>query len=125
MSSKGHSEKTFQRWTKLMRLGHLAGCHQMASRSFHIHGMQCPLCARCSGLLIGEVMLAPLYILLVPQVWWINLLLVLPLSIDGIGQYLGFWLSNNIRRLVTGLLGGIGLIALAFQGIMYLVDQTF
>lgn len=97
----------------------------MASRSFHVHGMQCPLCARCTGLLIGEVILAPLYIILLPQIWWVSLLLILPLAVDGIGQYLGFWISDNIRRLLTGLLGGIGLIALAFQGLMALIERTF
>ncbi|MCF7932084.1 MAG: DUF2085 domain-containing protein [Acholeplasmataceae bacterium] len=97
----------------------------MASRSFHVRGMQCPLCARCTGLLIGEVILAPLYIILLPQIWWVSLLLILPLAVDGIGQYLGFWLSDNIRRLLTGLLGGIGLIALAFQGLMALIERTF
>ncbi|MCB7430270.1 DUF2085 domain-containing protein, partial [Erysipelatoclostridium ramosum] len=28
-------------------------CHQKAERSFFIHGYQCPVCARCSGLYIG------------------------------------------------------------------------
>ena len=30
-----------------------AVCHQLPSRSFHIHGTQWPVCARCSGLYLA------------------------------------------------------------------------
>jgi uncharacterized membrane protein len=114
MSSETKSGKTYRRWTRLMRMGRACGCHQMSSRSFFWKGMQFPLCARCTGLLVGEVVLAPLWILFVPQVWWIDLLLVMPLAIDGSGQYVGWWKSTNIRRLLTGLVAGTGIIGVAF-----------
>ena len=36
-----------------MHIGKYSGCHQMPERSFFINGMQFPLCARCTGILVG------------------------------------------------------------------------
>lgn len=41
---------------------------------------------------------------------WIIALLILPMAIDGTGQLFGKWTSNNNRRFLTGLIGGIGII---------------
>lgn len=41
---------------------------------------------------------------------WIIALLILPMAIDGTGQLFNKWTSNNIRRFITGLPGGIGVI---------------
>lgn len=37
---------------------------------------------------------------------------MLPLLIDGTGQYLGYFQSTNVRRLLTGILAGISTICL-------------
>ena len=42
-------------WIKLMEFGHRLGCHQMEERSFHFKGYQFPVCARCTGVIIGEI----------------------------------------------------------------------
>jgi uncharacterized membrane protein len=42
----------------------------------------------------------------------IELLLMVPLLIDGTGQYLGYFKSTNVRRLITGILAGISTICL-------------
>jgi uncharacterized membrane protein len=44
--------------TFITALVYLAGsfvCHQIPERSFHISGIQLPVCARCSGLYLGAV----------------------------------------------------------------------
>ena len=50
-------------------------------------------------------------------------LLLVPAFIDGLTQLLGYRESNNILRLVTGLLGGLGLGILikAFKYLLFLI----
>lgn len=96
---------------KSMELGRLCGCHQMPERSFRIAEYQFPLCARCTGLLLGQ-----LAALLCPALRRIpvrlSAALLLPLVLDGGTQLLRLQKSTNPRRLVTGVLGGIGCLAL-------------
>ena len=45
--------------TFITALVYLAGsvvCHQLPDRSFHISGIQFPVCARCTGLYLGAAM---------------------------------------------------------------------
>lgn len=86
------------------------GCHQMPHRSFYYKEKQFPLCARCTGILIGYM---------VGIVWAavagyfsiiLSLLLILPLLIDGGIQYVIKKESTNTRRLVTGILAGVGTV---------------
>ena len=88
------------------------GCHCRSDRSFFFRGKQFPLCARCTGELIG--------ILLAPAAFWmfglpdgkICLWLLLPLVLDGGIQRLTRYESGNIRRLLTGILFGYALVGL-------------
>jgi uncharacterized membrane protein len=97
-------------WVALMRLGAKTGCHQMNERSFSFKSYQFPLCARCTGLLIGQITALCLFMLF--RQFDIKLLLfpalvsVTVLGIDGIGQLKELWLSTNMRRLFTGLFCG-------------------
>ena len=59
---------------------------------------------------VGYVLSIILVILLGILDLWIIALLILPMAIDGTGQLFGKWTSNNIRRFLTGLPGGIGII---------------
>ena len=96
-------------WIKLMNFGSKMGCHQMPERSFFIKGHQFPVCARCSGAFLGEV-IAVLLILLkinVNILWAIILLLIM--GLDWFLQQINWIESNNIRRLITGILGGFGI----------------
>ena len=92
-----------------MDLGAATGCHQMPERSFFIKGYQFPLCARCTGILIGELLALPLWTVIQPSPL-VALLLISPMAFDGLLQYLLSIMSNNTRRLVTGLLAGYGLM---------------
>ncbi|MDO5151670.1 MAG: DUF2085 domain-containing protein, partial [Oscillospiraceae bacterium] len=37
-----------------MKLGNALGCHQRPDRSFFYKGHQFPLCARCTGAVLGQ-----------------------------------------------------------------------
>lgn len=88
-------------------------CHRMPERSFFIKGYQFPVCARCTGILIGYI-IGIIYIIFCNKLGYIlELILMLPMLIDGIGQYRGYFVSTNIRRLITGILAGISAICLS------------
>ncbi len=92
-------------------------CHQRPDRSFFYKGRQFPLCARCTGFVIGTLVFS-LYSLSVPVFYTYNLLylsilLQLPYVIDGTTQFIGLRESNNILRFITGLIGAFGLIIMA------------
>ncbi|MVP01256.1 DUF2085 domain-containing protein [Paenibacillus sp. N10] len=83
-------------------------CHRMSSRSFHLRGVQLPLCARCMGILLGYLAL-PLFLLYGMECeYGIGLVLCLPLLIDGFTQKWGWRTSSNRLRLFTGLMFGVG-----------------
>ena len=87
-------------------------CHRIPERSFFFRGSQFPVCARCTGILIGYI-IGIIYIIFCNKLSYIfELLLMVPLLIDGIGQYRGYFVSTNIRRLITGILAGISVICL-------------
>ena len=93
----------------LMEVGAVSGCHQMPERSFFIKGYQFPLCARCSGLLIGYIIglfLWSVQKLSVP----VCLILCLIMYIDWKLQDMHWIMSTNLRRLLTGTVCGIGYI---------------
>ncbi len=93
-----------------MELGERAGCHQKPERSFFCHGYQFPVCARCTGAILGFLLAVPAYLMIG---------FLLPLSMAGILILLGDWLfqavkikeSTNSRRLITGVLGGYGVMS--------------
>ena len=77
-------------------------------RSFHIGHHQIPVCARCLGLIFGlpiGVLTAALGIIFSR---WFGAVCWIPLVLDGGTQEMGFRLSNNVFRFITGLLAGIG-----------------
>lgn len=43
-------------WVKSMHIGASTGCHQMPERSFFFKKYQFPVCARCCGVLCGEIL---------------------------------------------------------------------
>ena len=100
------------------------GCHQLPSRSLFIGRYQFPLCARCTGIWIGSIL--SLYVLLYDitikdMLTVLQLcILIIPMIIDGFVQLLTNYESNNIKRLLTGILFGIGVWFLFFDFIEYI-----
>lgn len=101
------NDKNIKRWIRFMTWGKYLGCHQLPERSFFVHGYQFPVCARCTGVLIAVMIVVPLFF-----VYKLNIVYALLLSaimfLDWLIQYLGIRPSTNLRRLVTGFLGGFG-----------------
>lgn len=85
-------------------------CHRLSERSFFFKGKQFPICARCTGILLGYL-IGIIYLIIVGKSnFAIIVLLITPLLIDGVGQLKGKWISNNFRRLITGIFAGIATI---------------
>lgn len=82
-------------------------CHRLPERSFFFRGRQFPICARCTGILVGYL-LGVFYFLVFGRISFIvSLWLLIPIIVDGVGQYLNMWLSTNRRRFITGILAGV------------------
>ena len=91
----------------------------MDSRSFHIRGKRLPLCARCTGELVGILLClvsAPFALPPVPP----TVAIMLPMVLDGGLQALTSYESGNLRRLVTGVLFGYGLTALFLSSTLWM-----
>lgn len=86
------------------------GCHQRIERSFKLMEKPYMLCARCTGIMIG--MFISYFIALISFNYFWLLFLCIPLVIDGVIQKRTEYTSNNIKRLVTGLLAGPSIVIL-------------
>ena len=89
-------------------------CHCRDDRSFHYKGLRFPICARCTGELIGIFASIFMFWFWRPNVIE-SLIMLLPLILDGFFQALTKYESTNIKRLFTGILFGIGLTSLFTQ----------
>ena len=107
-------------WIKLMNIGSRLGCHQMPERSFFYKGYQFPVCARCTGLINGYFLGVLIYF--IKDLNWKNaIILCIPLLLDGGSQYLNWRISNQVLRLITGILCGIGIMFLEIWGMKLLI----
>ena len=93
------------------------GCHCRPDRSFFYKGQQFPICARCTGELVGIILGIFVYFFNIPNI--IVFLLGVPLIIDGFIQLLTSYESNNIRRLWTGILFGMAFTLFIIKSHVY------
>lgn len=108
-------------YKKLMTFGRNAGCHQIPERSFFIKGKQCPVCARCTGVILGNILAyAMFFIYRLPFEFYIIGCTVM--FVDWYIQYIGICSSTNLRRLITGIIGGYSLTTLYCMIIQYIVE---
>ena len=84
-------------------------CHQRQDRSFFIGTYQFPLCARCTGVTLGffVALLCLIFGIFFPDSISIGFMIIM--FIDWALQYKKIKESTNMRRFVTGILGGFGL----------------
>jgi uncharacterized membrane protein len=91
-------------------------CHRIPERTFQIRGIYFPVCSRCTGFYIGAfsyfVLAYFVYIQYSFSLILLGVIMMIPTFIDGFTQLLGSRESNNTLRLLTGLVGGVGLAIL-------------
>lgn len=102
------------------------GCHCKDERSFHLAGSRFPICARCTGELVGISIVAFTYVIYQPPILWAAILMV-PMMIDGGVQLVTRYESNNLKRFISGCLFGYGLSVLFIWTIQctYQYGQSF
>ena len=118
--------KLRQYFLELLRtLGNNSGCHQLPERSFFYKGKQFPVCARCTGTFFGELFAVLLLLfkkILPPKiaVLFLGIMgmdwLSQELALRGVQKNFLIRESTNVRRLITGFFGGLGLFSLYFSG---------
>lgn len=98
-------------------LPRMTGCHQRADRSFRYwNGRPFPVCARCTGELMGmATAICTVWVGYPPL--WVLLVMLLPMVVDGTIQLLTSYESTNGRRLVTGILFGYAFAVLLTESI--------
>jgi uncharacterized membrane protein len=89
-------------------------CHQLPERTFWVGGHYLPVCARDTGAYLG--LLLGYFLLPIrrkeargPPNLWITSLMLAPMIIDGLTQWMGVRTSTNELRLMTGLFFGVAL----------------
>lgn len=122
--SETAAKKRDDRWIFWMEFcGKYARCHQMPERSFFLGSYQFPLCARCTGIMLGRmlaILLFPFVLLPLRTALILLPVLMLPLPIDGLTQRFTKYRSNNLKRVITGILWGFSTFTFIFTGIVYL-----
>lgn len=103
-------------WVRSMRAGAELGCHQMPERSFFFRRYQFPVCSRCCGVLIGEILAVILALKKKTIKAKICFASAGTMFFDWAIQFLGIKESNNIRRFISGVLGGLGCWSLFIHG---------
>ena len=109
-------------WAFFMRLGNRCGCHQREDRSFKIKGWQFPICSRCTGILVGQLLGIFIYIFQFRIFIYISCIFLFIMFLDWYIQYKKIRESTNIRRFITGTLAGIAQVAIFIEIIFILVE---
>ena len=109
-------------WAFFMRLGNRCGCHQREDRSFKIKGWQFPICSRCTGILVGQLLGILIYIFQFRIPIYISCIFLFIMFLDWYIQYKKIRESTNIRRFITGTLAGIAQVAIFIEIIFILVE---
>jgi uncharacterized membrane protein len=87
-------------------------CAQIPSHSFYIFGHQLGMCARNFSIYASMFIGSLIFVLSKKRIpgipWWIWVLMILPLALDGTTQMFGWRESTWELRVLTGTLFGLG-----------------
>lgn len=116
-------KKSTQRkiWAWFMRLGNRCGCHQREDRSFKIGEFQFPICSRCTGILLGQIISIIFIFAKISIPIYLDFIFLFIMFLDWYIQFKNIKESTNFRRLVTGVLAGIAQINIAYQILIWLI----
>lgn len=108
-------------WLFFMKL-FSSTCHQKSERSFFLYNYQFPICARCTGLLIGYILsvIALFFNFKIPIS--LSLIFAIIMFIDWFIQHKKIYPSNNTRRVITGFLCGFGIVSIIANFYVILVN---
>lgn len=109
-------------WSIAMKCGSLI-CHQKQERSFFFHCYQFPVCARCTGIIIGSIITILCLIFNIEISLLVSFILIMPMAFDWLIQFFRIKESTNIKRLVLGIIGGFGLSFFYYQIILLLHQE--
>jgi uncharacterized membrane protein len=87
-------------------------CHNLPDRTIYFKNKPLPLCARCTGTLVGVFTLPLFHWEIIGPSLTVIFILGLPAFLDGITQFVGWRESNNKLRLFTGFLLGMSIACL-------------
>ncbi len=103
-------------------------CAQVPSHSFYIFGHQLGLCARnlsiYTAMFLGSLVFVLTKNRLTGIPWWLWVLFILPLVLDGTTQLFGWRESTWQLRLLTGALFGLGNVWFVLPLIQRTLDET-
>jgi uncharacterized membrane protein len=89
-------------------------CAQIPSHSFYLLGHQLGLCARNFAIYCSMFLTSLVFVLSKKRLpgipWWLWVLLMIPMALDGTTQMFGWHESTWLLRLITGTLFGVGSI---------------
>lgn len=96
-------------------IGDHSGCHQIPERCFCIKGYTFPLCARCTGVFIGQTSFFLLFLFHIRPALTVCLLALSIMGIDWGLQYIKILPSTNMRRFFSGISGGYGVFGIYYH----------
>ncbi len=102
----------------LQEVGDRSGCHQLPERSFTIKSYTFPVCARCTGVFIGQVLAIIAFLFGLRNNPFLSVGLLAIMGCDWLIQQIGLRASTNMRRLFTGICGGFGLFSIYLFGLI-------
>ena len=87
-------------------------CAQIPAHSFYVFGHQLGLCERNFSIYTSMFIGSLIFVLTKKRLrgipWWLWILMILPMALDGTTQMFGWRESDWILRVVTGTLFGVG-----------------
>ena len=113
-------------WSQILilfqQIGDRSGCHQIPDRCFKIKGYVFPVCARCTGVGVGQI-LAIITFFLGVRINVVTCVILLGImGLDWLIQYRDIKQSTNARRFITGIFGGYGVFGIYFNILMLCID---
>lgn len=98
-------------------------CHQLPERSFTLFGQHISLCERCMAIMVGALAAYPaaFWRRRFPKFMLTRLFIILalvPIGVDGVGQFVGLWESGGLVRIATGFLASFAILYFLLAEIM-------
>ena len=87
-------------------------CHHKKDKTVKFFGLEKYLCSRDLGILFGAIAGAALYFVGYCMGLLAAIALATPMVVDGTTQLMGWRKSNNLLRLTTGFMFGVGVICM-------------